>query len=101
MQSTGQTSTQELSFVPMQGSAITYAICRANLANPHRLLTFRDRDHLTHTSRAREAPGREARRGPEPRSAGPVPDREVPRADLWAAPGLRPGELGLQGQRLC
>src|SRR6516165_7298384 len=26
MQSTGQTSTQELSFVPMQGSAITYAI---------------------------------------------------------------------------
>jgi hypothetical protein len=26
MQSTGQTSTQELSLVPMQGSAITYAI---------------------------------------------------------------------------
>jgi hypothetical protein len=26
MQSTGQTSTQAVSFVPMQGSAITYAI---------------------------------------------------------------------------
>src|SRR5215213_8033790 len=31
MQSTGQTSTQELSFVPMQGSAITYAIGSGNL----------------------------------------------------------------------
>jgi hypothetical protein len=28
MQSTGQTSTQELSLVPMHGSAITYAIAR-------------------------------------------------------------------------
>jgi hypothetical protein len=27
MQSTGQTSTHELSFVPMHGSAITYVIC--------------------------------------------------------------------------
>jgi hypothetical protein len=29
MQSTGHTSTQELSLVPMQGSVITYAIGRA------------------------------------------------------------------------
>src|SRR6187431_971350 len=41
MQSTGQTSTQELSFCPMQGSAITYAMWRANLANGVWELTFR------------------------------------------------------------
>src|SRR5689334_25254208 len=48
MQSTGQTSTQELSFCPMQGSAITYAMWRANLANGLRELTFR---HMAITSR--------------------------------------------------
>src|SRR3990172_7927028 len=36
MQSTGHASTQAWSFVPMQGSAITYAICWLPLQRHHR-----------------------------------------------------------------
>src|SRR5205085_7030221 len=42
MQSTGQASTQAVSFVPMQGSAITYAIEFLQISAPRMYLAGRD-----------------------------------------------------------
>src|SRR5215212_1620467 len=95
MQSTGQTSTHELSLVPMQGSAMTYAMwssCSFQARRaPHdnrpwwaargQVRSTRGH-HLADARAARQAPGEAARERPRPRPAGPVPDRSVRRVIL-------------------
>src|SRR3954451_13762916 len=115
MQSTGQTSTHELSLVPMHGSAMTYAICvryslsvgsdppvegrnAAIISVSDRLLGAARRqplscahgDHLAHAGPARQATGREAGDRPAPRAARPVPDRALPGPDGRPEPAFRP-----------
>src|SRR3954467_11811008 len=99
MQSTGHTSTQELSFCPMQGSAITYAMWRANLANALFYITFRHGHHLADAPRSRQAASRETRHRPAARAARPVPDGALPGADRGPESGVRPWELGPDGFR--
>src|SRR5688572_795673 len=104
MQSTGQTSTHELSLVPMQGSAITYAIWpdAAPWGIGERGLRFYSHpggDHLANARRARPQAGGEDGDRPVARSPGPVPDRALPGSDRRAQSEVRPGDLGLLGVR--
>src|SRR5580693_5796687 len=56
MQSTGQTSTQAVSFVPMQGSAITYAI-HISFARTTDRGSFRQMEHPAEFSYTTPQPG--------------------------------------------
>src|SRR4051794_25777428 len=94
MQSTGQTSTQELSFWPMQGSAITYAIWRANLANGCWKLVFSHGDYLSIAPRARQTAGGEAGGRSAAGSARAVLDRALPGPDSRGESRVRPGDVG-------
>src|SRR5215207_3570988 len=86
MQSTGQTSTQELSFWPMQGSVITYAMGREDYC-------VRRGDHLEDPQEAgREAGARPGHR-PEPDPARAVPDATISGPDLRQEPEVRPRRL--------